>query len=295
MNDRRSLGSRIFDIFNPTVLILFALLCIYPFYYMTIYSLSDSAEAAKGILLLPVKPTLENYIQVMQLETIPRSFLVSIARSALGTAITLFSCSFFAYLVSKPEMYLRRFVYRMLIITMYIGGGLIPTYLVYRAYGLRNTFWVYLLPSALSAYNVVLIKTYIESIPESLEESAVLDGAGIFTCWARIIMPLSKPILATVAVFSIVSQWNSWFDAHIYMTRTDMQPLQYVLYNYLNEAQALADRIQRNVGQEVDIRTLTPASVRMTITAFVTIPIMLVYPYLQRYFVKGLMMGAVKG
>lgn len=292
-----SFGSRLFNVTNYTLLLLLGFVCLYPFYYLIIYSLSTPSEAAKGLVtVLPRAVTLENYRQVMLIPEVPRSFLVSVARSVVGASITLLCCAFFAYLVSKPEMYLRKLIYRFLIITMYVGGGLIPTYLVYREYGLRNNFLVYLLPSAISAYNVVLIKTYMESLPASLEESALLDGAGILTCWLRIILPLSMPILMAVGIFALVGQWNAWFDAHIYMTRRpDLHPLQYILYKYLNQAQALADRLQSNVGQEVDIMALTPESVRMTVTVVAVIPIMLVYPFLQKYFVKGIMMGAVKG
>lgn len=297
MKGRETFGSRLFNILNYVILFLLGFVCMYPFYYLIIYSLSTPSEAAKGLVtVLPRAITLENYRQVIMIPEIPRSFLVSIVRSVLGAGLTLMCCSFFAYLVSKPEMYLRKLIYRFLIITMYVGGGLIPTYLVYRAYGLRNNFLVYLLPSALSAYNVVLIKTYIESLPASLEESALLDGAGIVTCWLRIVLPLSMPILMAVGIFALVGQWNSWFDAHIYMTRrADLHPLQYILYKYLNQAQALADRLQSDVGQEVDLMALTPESVRMTVTVVSVIPIMMVYPFLQKYFAKGIMLGAVKG
>ena len=282
---------------NVTLLVLFALLCFYPFYYLVIYSLSDSSQAAQGLVtIFPRGITLENYRQVMQIPEIPRAFLVSVTRSVVGATLTITCCAFFAYLVSKPEMYGRKFIYRMLIITMYVGGGLIPTYLVYRAYGLRNNFLVYLLPSALSAYNVVLIKTYMESIPASLEESALLDGASIGDCFWRIIFPLSIPIIMAVFIFSLVGQWNAWFDAHIYMTRrADLFPLQYILYRYLSQAQQLADRLLSDVGGNVDQIVLTPESVRMTVTVVALVPIMMAYPFLQRYFIKGIMIGAVKG
>lgn len=282
---------------NVALLVLFAILCFYPFYYLVIYSLSDSGQASQGMItLLPKGFTLENYRQVLHIPEIPRAFLVSASRSVLGATITIVCCSFFAYLVSRPEMYGRKFVYRLLIITMYVGGGLIPTYLVYREYGLRNNYLVYLLPSALSAYNVVLIKTYMESIPASLEESALLDGAEIGSCFWRIIFPLSIPIVMAVFIFSLVGQWNSWFDAHIYMTkRADLFPLQYILYRYLSQAQQLADRLLSDVGQNVDQIVLTPESVRMTVTVVALIPIMMAYPFLQRFFIKGIMIGAVKG
>jgi putative aldouronate transport system permease protein len=193
-------------------------------------------------------------------------------------------------------MYFRKFIYRFVILTMYVGGGLIPTYLVMRYLGLRNNFLVYILPGAVSAYYVILIKTFIEQLPESLEESAKIEGAGTFTCWFKIIMPLSKPILATIVVFAMVGQWNSWFDAMIYMTRDDLKPLQLILYEYLQEAQRLSDRIKEGLESGTAVKmSLTPDTVRMTVTAVITIPILLVYPFMQRYFVKGIMIGAVKG
>ena len=163
---KETVGSRAFSVLNYLALFLLGFVCLYPFYYLVIYSLSTPSEAAKGLVtVLPRAATLENYRQVMLIPEIPRSFLVSVVRSVLGAGITLTCCSFFAYLVSKPEMYLRKLIYRLLIVTMYVGGGLIPTYLLYRAYGLRNSFLVYLLPSAISAYNVVLIKTISNFCP----------------------------------------------------------------------------------------------------------------------------------
>lgn len=295
MKKNVSIGSIVFDVINFIVLTVFGFLCFYPFYYMIIYSLSDPIEATKGVTLLPRGFTLKNYWAVIHLEEIPLATVVSIFRTILAAGITVFCSSFLGYLVTKKEMYFRKFIYRYVITTMYVGGGLIPTYLTLRAYGLRNTFFVYIIPGAISAYYVILTKTFFEQIPESLEESAMLEGAGILTCWARIVMPLSKPILSTIAVFSLVAEWNYWFDSHIYITNKKLYTLQYVLYLYNQKAQSIADALNVNPILSEEAMKITPATVRMTITAVVTIPILLVYPFMQRYFVEGMMIGAIKG
>lgn len=287
---------RAFNAFNLGVLLVFTFLCLYPFYYMLIYTLSDPLESMKGIAFLPRNITLSNYDKVFRLQSIPQAALISVFRTVFGSLATLLCSSFFAYLVSKPQMYFRKIIYRGTIITMYISGGLIPTFLTISFYGLRNSLLVYLLPSLIAAYYVVLIKTFIESIPGSLEESATIDGAGIIKCWWFIIFPLSKPISATILVFAMVGHWNSWFDAHIYMSNAHLHPLSYILYKYLQESSTIAKLVaQLNKNAAFNAITLTPESVRMTITAVVTIPILIVYPFMQRFFVKGIMMGAIKG
>jgi len=182
---------------------------------------------------------------------------------------------------------------------MFFNPGIIPIYLTMKSYGLINSFWIYILPFAMSAYFVILLKTFIEQLPISLEEAALIDGAGYFTVFVKIIFPLSQPILATIAVFSAVNHWNSWFDNYLYVSNPKLQTLQYLLYQYLTESQRIADSIKNmNTQQMLDAANqmvLTPEGVRMTITMIAVIPIILVYPMMQRYFVKGIMMGAVKG
>lgn len=294
IRDRSGL-SKTFDVLNYVILTLFALICLFPFYYMLCYSFSTPSMAAKGITFWPKGFTLENYVTVMRLKEIPRATFISVARTVLGSLVTLLCSGFFSYLMTQRRMYFRKFIYRFVVVTMYVSGGLIPTYLVMRMLGLRNNFLVYILPGAVSAYYVILIKTFIEQLPASLEESARIEGAGVLNCWFRIIMPLSKPILATICVFTMVNQWNAWFDAMIYMTRDDLQPLQYILYQYLQESQRVAERLRVD-DSGVALNTLiTPDAVRMTVTAVITIPILAVYPIMQRYFIKGIMIGAVKG
>ncbi len=285
---------RVFYTVTYIVMTIILFLCFYPFWYVFIYSISDPIAAQTGVTFLPKQVTLTNYIQVMQLEGIGKAFIISILRTVIGTFITVMCCSFLAYLVTKP-IYGRKIVYRLIIITMYLNSGLIPYYLVMRMYHLTNTFWIYIIPSAISAYNVILIKTFIESIPASLEESAKLDGAGNVKIFFKIIMPLSKPILATITVFSAVGQWNNWFDNYIYVQNEDLKTLQLILYDYLNRANQLAQSSTSSLQHGLAANVLTTQSVRMTITMIVTLPILFVYPFMQKYFVKGIMLGAVKG
>lgn len=287
----RSLASRLPYFLIYLFLGAFTLLCAYPFYYLIIYTFSDSAKAAAGITFYPKGFTLDNIRMVLTMETIPRALWMSVIRTVCASSLTLCGSSFFGYLMTKREMYLRTFFYRLCVISMYVAGGLIPTYIVYRIYGLTNTFWVYVIPGIVTPYYVVLIKTYMESIPKELEEAAIIDGAGILTAFVKVILPLSKPILATIAVFSIVAEWNYWFDTHIYIVNEDLYTLQYVLYNFMQDAQKLTERMSRHASGA----TLNTMTLRMTITFIVTIPILLVYPFMQRYFTKGLMLGAVKG
>ena len=285
---------RIFCVFNYAFFILLTLICVFPIWYVLIQSFSAEIVPGKG-LLLPYRFTLSNYERVFRLKGVFPAFGVSISRTLLGTLLTLFSCMLLGYLFTKEKMPFRKFLYRYLIITMYISGGLIPTYLVTKAYGLLNTFWVYVLPSAVSANYVILIKTYVEQLPSSVEESAMIDGAGVFIVFLRIILPMSLPIMATIAVYASVAQWNSWFDNHIYtFTSKNLTTLQYMLYNYLNEAEKLAKSVELT-GQEVAEDVLTPKAVRMTITMITILPVIMFFPFLQRFFIKGITLGAVKG
>ena len=221
--------------------------------------------------------------------------MISICRSVLGTVITVICSSFFAYLVANPNMYLRAVVYRIVILTMYINAGLIPWYMTMKAYGLQNNFLLYIIPGAVSAYYVILLKTYMEQLPRELEESAKIDGAGLFIVYRKIIFPLSKPIVATVAVYSVVGHWNAWTDNYFLVSNAKLQTLQMVLYNYLNQANRFQNMTSKSIDASAVRSSITPTSVKMCITVLVVLPIMFVYPFLQRYFVKGIMMGAVKG
>ena len=294
------MSRKIFLLCNYLLMLLITFICIYPFWYIIIYSFSEPGLVdVNPPVFLPRGFSFSNYRDIFELQCFFHALLISVLRTVLGTAGAVLSCSFLGYLFTKNEMPARKWVYRFLILTMYVNGGMISTFIVIKSYGLLNNFWVYILPMLISAYNIVLIKTYVEQLPQSLEESARLDGAGYVRVFTAIILPLSKPIIATVAVFVAVGQWNSWFDNHIYTRGTEsLTTLQYLLYNYLNEAQRLAEQIKNSVnsgGISQMVSTISSKGVRMTITVLASLPIFLVYPFMQKYFVKGIMVGAVKG
>ncbi len=285
----------LFRCINGLIFLILMLICIYPFYYVFIYSFSDPGQAARGITFWPRGFSLINYKTLFKLNDIGNAFLISTLRTILGTVITVICCTFFAYLMTNRYIWGKKIIYRFVIFTMYISAGIIPWYLLMGRLHLQNSFLLYIIPTALSAYYVILIKTYLESLPESLIEAAEVEGAGLIKIFCQIILPLSKPILATIAVFSAVGQWNSYFDNLMLVTNPKLQTLQLILYNYLNQAQVLATMSQRDLSRGAAVQLATPRSIQVTITIITTLPIMLVYPFMQKYFVKGIMIGAVKG
>lgn len=295
---RFNLGEHAFQAINYIVYALFTLLCMYPFYYIFINSISSPDAIIRGVYFYPRAITFDTYIQLFRSDNILNAFLVSASRAVIGTIVTVIACSFFSYLMTKREMFARKFVYRFVIITMYLNAGLIPWYLTMRALGLKDNYLLYILPTIISAYFIILIKTYMESLPPVLEESAMMDGAGYLRVFFSIILPVCMPILATVAVFHAVNQWNSWTDNYFLVSNPKLQTLQLILLQYLRQAESMASDANRQLIISAAGLTgfrVSPASVRLAITMIVTLPIILVYPFMQRYFVKGIMMGAVKG
>ena len=278
---------------------IFTIMCIFPFYYIFINTISDNNLVALGrIVIFPKRLHLSNYINVLKLRTIAPAAVISVSRTVIGTFITLIAASFPAYAFTRPEYWHRKFFYRYVVIIMYFGAGVIPTFLTYRLIGIYNTFWAYVLPAMVTPFNLILCKTYVESIPASLEESAEIDGAGYLRRYLLIILPLCKPILATIAVFSAVGQWNSFIDTVLYIRDSRLFTLQYILYNYLNQANAIIEIMRSDPAAMADMdisSILTPTTVRYTICMVTIFPILVVYPFFQKYFVKGIMIGAVKG
>lgn len=286
---------RVLQIIIYIFMVLAVLICIYPFWYLAIYSLSDPAQASKGVYLLPKGFTLYAYQWIFRNTGFGHAFFISTSRTVISTVLCLFGSSLFAYLVTKQEMIGRKFVYRFVIITMYLGAGLVPYYITMKAYHLNNSFLLYIVPGIINAYYVILIKTFIEQIPASLEESAMMDGAGFFKIYSRIILPLSKPIIATVAVYTSVGSWNAWQDNYLLVQNPKLQTVQILLYNCMNEAQRLADSMKSGMVAMPGASSVSEETIKMATTIITVLPIMLVYPFLQKYFVKGVMMGAVKG
>ena len=282
----------VFDICNIFFLCLIMFVCLYPFYYVLIYSLSATKEVAHGVYFWPTGFSLENYKAVFKLPGLLHAMLVSVLRTMSGSALTVFCCALFGYMLSKDTLPGKKIIYRFTVATMYISAGLIPWYLTMRAYHLSNNFLLYILPYAVQAYYVVLMKTFFEQLPNALEESAKIDGAGYLTVFLRIVLPLSAPIVATIFVFSAVFQWNSYFDNYIMVTDKNLQTLQNMLFTYLRKAEVITKDIDM---LQMQANTVSPMSLKMTITTVTALPVLFIYPLAQRHFVKGIMIGAVKG
>lgn len=295
---KASVSGRIFDICNYVFFGMFTLLCIYPFYYIFINTISDNTLTARGqVLFYPMGVHLSNYAQVMKIQGLAQATLISVLRTVLGSALSVFASAFVGYLVTKQNLWHRKIWYRFIVATMYFNAGIIPWYILMMNLHLTNNFLAYIIPGMVSPFNIILVKTYVESIPAALEESAQIDSAGYWVRFSRIVVPLSMPILATVTVFTAVGQWNSFQDTLFLVTDRNLYTLQFLLYRYINESNALAT-VLKNTGGNMNINLAmvqTPTSVRMTVTMIVVAPILLVYPFFQRYFVGGIMIGAVKG
>ena len=289
----------LFNIINYTFFGIFTLSCIFPFYYLFINTISDNSLVSKGLInFLPKGLHIQNYLMLLNVQDLGSSFIVSLARTLIGTALMVLASAFVGYLVTKNEMWQRKFWYRFLIITMYFNAGLIPWYLNMAMLGLTNTFAAYIIPGIVAPYNIILVKTYIESIPAELEESAFMDGAGYVTIFRKIIWPLSKPILATIAIFGAVGHWNSFTDSLILMQNApELHTLQHRLYTYLNTSSNLSALMNGSgAGMANAVSSaLNSKVIKYTISMVSIIPILLVYPFMQRYFEKGIMLGAVKG
>ncbi|MDR1530713.1 MAG: carbohydrate ABC transporter permease [Clostridiales bacterium] len=294
---RLTKGDIVFNIITYTVFGIFTLLCLVPFYYLFINTISDNDLTKRGLItLIPQGIHFGNYLQVLKLRGLSNAALVSVGRTVIGTALTVTSSAIVGYLVTKNEMWGRKFWYRYIIITMYFSAGLVPWYTNMSLLHLTNNFLGYILPGIVAPFNIILVKTYIESIPPSLEESAAMDGAGYTRVFISIIWPLTMPILATIAIFSAVGSWNAFTDTLFLMTDERLFTMQFVLYRYLNEANHLASIMRSGTTGAINAATaLTPRTIQMTVSMVVVLPILLVYPFLQKFFVKGIMIGAVKG
>jgi putative aldouronate transport system permease protein len=295
---KNSLGDTVFNVINITLFVIFTLICIYPFYYLLINTVSANDLSANGqIIFYPQHLQIQNYIEVIKLPGLLNAAVISIGRTVIGSTFTVFASAFLGYLFTQ-KMWGRKFWYRFIVVTMYFNAGLIPWYITMMNLHLTNNFMAYILPAIVQPFNIILVKTYIESTPASLQEAAQIDGAGFIRIFWSVMLPLIKPILATIAIFAAVGQWNSFTDTLILMTDQRLYTLQYTLYQYINQASSLAALVQQsqNPTQIANLVTQqTPTSIQMTVSIITVLPILLVYPFFQRFFVKGIMIGAVKG
>ena len=279
---------------------LFAFVCVYPFYYIFINTISNNDLSARGkIRFIPQDIHFTNYVNVSHIPALKNAFFISVSRTILGTLLTVGASAFLGYMFTRETMWKRRLWYRMVVVTMYFNAGIIPFVITMRNLHLYDTFWVYILPTIVSPFYIVLCKTFVESVPKELTDAAELDGAGTMKVFTAVIIPVIKPILATVAIFSMVAQWNSFQDNVLLAPNPKLATLQFTLYQYINQASSLKALVN-STGNAASLaaslaHAATATSIRMTVTIVVVAPILLVYPIFQRYFVKGIMIGAVKG
>ncbi|MBT2764721.1 carbohydrate ABC transporter permease [Paenibacillus sp. ISL-20] len=291
-----SLSDRVFDIVNFTIMALVMIVTLYPFLNVLAISLNDSVDTVRGgIYLWPREFTLENYVQIFKYDGLVTGAKNTILRTLAGTFLGLLSGTMLGYVLSRVDFQGRRFMSTFLALTMYFSGGMIPVFILIRDLNMMNSFLVYIIPGMVSAFNVFVIRSFIDSLPYSLQESAKLDGANDFTIYYKIILPLCKPVLATIALFLAVGQWNSWLDTYLYNGNAPhLTTLQFELMKVLQSTQGQTSGMMSGQNMAEIVKQVSPESIKMAITIVVTVPILLVYPFLQRYFVKGMTLGAVK-
>ena len=294
MKIKRSNGEKIFEVFNVIFMLMMIIITLYPFYYVAICSISDSLQLSgeRGLMLFPKGLSFEAYQAVMDNPNILTGYRTTLIVVAGGTTLNVMMTAFGAFLLTRKQFAIKTTMAYLMIFTMYFSGGLIPTYLlVYKWLNLGNTLWALILPTAISTYNLMIMKANFAAIPDSLEESAKIDGANDIIVLFRIILPLSMPIIAVMILFYGVYHWNSWFQAMIYIRTRAKYPLQLILREILlmNSAETMTGSASAGdryiIGESIKYATIMVA----------TLPILMVYPFIQRYFVKGIMIGAVKG
>lgn len=293
----RSWGERGFALFNVALMLFVIFVTLYPFVNMLAISLNEGLDTARGgITIWPRRFTTENYQIALRYPSMRTGFIVSVGRTIGGVLYHMFLICTAAYALKRRNLPFRSAILVFFIVPMFVNPGLIPTYLNIRNLGLLNSFLVYVLPFGWSFYNFIIIRTFMQGIPDSLEESAFIDGAGHFTVFSQIILPLAKPAIAAVSLFIAVTMWNEWFSSMVYVTRQSLWTLQYLLQRVLrdNMAEEIVDQVSY-LEQQIELRTYTPTSIQMAVVMVTTAPILIVYPFLQKHFVKGVMLGAVKG
>lgn len=287
----RSPEDKIIDIFTVVISIIVLLVCIYPLYYIIILSFNTGLDASRGgIYLWPRDFTLENYAKVLSDSKWINALGISILRTVIGASIAVLFTSLFGYVLAKEDLRFKKFYTIWLIIAMYFSGGMIPTYMVFKALHLTNSFSIYIIPSALDYFFVLLFVSYFKEQPKELRESAIMDGAGEAKVYFKIIWPVSKPIIATFTLFSAVNQWNSYFDAVIYVQNQKLKPLAKFLVEIINSS--ATSQLASPYGRSA---TYTTQSLQLAVMVISILPIVLIYPFIQKHFATGMMLGSVKG
>ncbi|HIS93952.1 MAG TPA: carbohydrate ABC transporter permease [Candidatus Alectryocaccomicrobium excrementavium] len=290
---RQTKASRIFDVCNTIFMLLLVAVTLYPFWYVAIISLSDGKAVLAGkVVLWPVDFTLESYKLALSDASIVSGFKNTLIYTTSGTFVNLAMSMLCAYPLSRPKFIGKGVVMKMIVFTMFFSGGMIPTYLVVNQLNMIDTIWAMILPGAISTYNMIVIRTFFMSIPESLNESASLDGANDLQILLRIVIPCSLPIIATMLLFYAVGHWNSYMNALLYLNKKALQPLQSILRNMVVDGQLTGSTTDVGGGSSFAVIETT---LKYSVIIISTLPILLIYPFVQKYFVKGVMIGSVKG
>jgi len=290
---RRSFGDKVFDTVNVSIMVLIAVSVIYPFWNLLVQSLNDGYTAANQLRFWPARFTFFNYEHVLSNKYIWSGYRETLIRIVLGTSLEVFTTMIGGYALSKKYLPLRKFFIIMVVIPMFFSGGLIPQYLWNSQLGLRNTRWALVLPGLISSYNLIVMRNFFQNVPIDLEESARIDGANNIRILFSIYMPVSMAVIATITLWVMVGHWNAWFDATIYMNDADLYPLQVVLRRILLEGTQQMMEISPNARDSG--QSASPDNIKAATVFVCMIPIMCVYPFLQKYFVKGTLVGAIKG
>jgi ABC-type sugar transport system, permease component len=295
---RIAISDRLMLIFIYTFLVLLSFSALYPFWNALAVSFNLGIDTSKGgVTFWPREFTLENYEIVFQDDRLLNGFMISVLRTIVGTVTAIVMTAILAYGMSRRELIGRNYYMLFFVFTMYFGGGLIPTYLLYRSLGLMNTFWVFIIPSLIGVYHMIIFRTFFKSLPAGLEESAQIDGCSNWGIFFRIVLPLSGPVIATLGLFTAVAHWNDWFMPSIYITNEKLLPIQTMLRQILN-ANIVTDMSNNldtaSAGRIQAMRTITTKSLTMATMMVATLPIVMVYPFVQKYFVKGVLIGSLK-
>lgn len=287
---RKDVDSRIFDIVNVAILSIFTIIIVIPLWNVLVSSFASGPALAKGdFIFWPSELSLENYRAVFRDSSMLRAFMISVLKTVIGVVTHVFFSAMMAYAMSKSYLKGRKLYSAMGITTMFFSGGMIPMYLLLRELGMLNSFWVYIIPALLSYYDVIILMNFFRSVPSSLEESAMIDGAGHWRVFLQIFLPLSKPALATIALFNGVNQWNDFMTARLYITDKSLYPLQMKLYEIIVQSQTQG---MENIGTTV--AQSTTKGIQLATIIVTTVPILIIYPLLQKHFIAGMMVGAVK-
>lgn len=296
------LSNIIFDVIIYLTLAFVVIVTVYPFWNTFALSFNDGLDSLKGgITFFPRKFTLKNYSNLFETDYIFKAGLISVSRTILQTVLNVFCTSMLAYSLSRKEFVLKKSMTAIIVISMYVNAGLIPGYMLMKKLGLLNNYLVYIIPNLIDAFNFILVRTYINGLPDSFVESARIDGANEFKIFLQIIMPLIIPSIAMTCLFVAVNAWNSWFDTYLYTSgKKNLHSLQYVLMSFLQASQqqsnsaSNANALAVAAASGASAAQVTPVAIRASITIVATVPILIVYPFVQKYFVTGMTIGGVK-